>query len=785
MILTTWKRSSSLLFDKSNHLLQQTSTLLNGKPLLQSYQSIKSCFDARKSTDNTIITEEQQRRNYSASLRSKDIVLFDSLSERFKPLTPIKIDDNDNAIESGDDNDNRKTIKGLAWYTCGPTVYDSAHLGHARTYITIDIIQRALLYHHKRQLNETQQPSPIFIMNITDVDDKIIQRAKERNIHPLELAKHYENDFFEDMKALNVMYPTVVTRVTDHIDSSIIPYIQQIIDNGMAYVLPDSNSESMSGSVYFDVQAFEALNGSLNKYGKLSQLQSSTSNIPSHDDETFFEWQQRSESKTNRPKKKDIRDFALWKSRIKNQDTSQDNENELSWDSPWGKGRPGWHIECSAMIDSVLNDFQSTHDIHVHAGGIDLKFPHHTNEIAQAEAYRSKSDANMNTKRRKEWIPHWVHTGHLHIDGLKMSKSLKNFITIKEILQANDHDDNGDNVVKMNLPFESPADDFRLWCLGLSGSYRSPATYSKSRLVEAKIIRQKLIRFLMDGEQWLQRAKQNNTNILSKDWKDKDRELLIICDETIHQCHQALMGSFNDSDEKDLRSGFDIDGASYLQAMLSLSEVGYKYVSTSKIGHHPIQPIQRCLDTLRECLSIVGFSERTTNIAVSNSTQSSSNEHNYNNNNEYTKQVINALVQFRSSIRKKALDNIKNSQHDEKNVYKDILALCDEMRNKSLSSLGLEIHDDDTNNWRFNILSSVGDELKETKAHQTSSTLSQSKPKDTTESNFFLVGHYEGQFSEFDDDHLPIKNADGSNVSKTLRKKLLKKKEKYFSKRRQ
>lgn len=153
------------------------------------------------------------------------------------------------------------------------------------------------------------------------------------------------------------------------------------------------------------------------------------------------------------------------------------------------------------MIETVSEQFRDTHTFAVHAGGIDLKFPHHTNEIAQAEAFRDndeEADQLDAHPSRREWIPHWVHTGHLHIDGLKMSKSLKNFITIEELLED---EPNGETLSS------SPSDDFRLWCLGLSGSYRSGATYSKSRIDDARRIRHTIVEFLVQGEEWVDRKK--------------------------------------------------------------------------------------------------------------------------------------------------------------------------------------------------------------------------------------------------------------------------------------
>lgn len=284
----------------------------------------------------------------------ENLVLYDSLSGTYKDLhvdgsSTQKVESNHYTNETK----NNKTTyrKGLAWYTCGPTVYDSAHLGHARTYVCMDILHRLIIYSHEMSSSSNGRDGsapPIFIMNITDVDDKILARAKEQNRHPLELARYYESEFMADLVSLNVRLPTVMTRVSEHVESDIIPYIQKIMDNGMAYVGEEE------GGVYFDVRAFEKTK----KYGKLAPTQTQSGD----ENEAFFEWgrnnpknmendtdrpyEKISTQKTNMGKKRDRRDFALWKFR-------KDGE-DLFWDSPWGQGRPGWHIECSAMIEAVM-----------------------------------------------------------------------------------------------------------------------------------------------------------------------------------------------------------------------------------------------------------------------------------------------------------------------------------------------------------------------------------------------------------------------------------------------
>jgi cysteinyl-tRNA synthetase len=232
-------------------------------------------------------------------------------------------------------------VSPLTWYSCGPTVYDVAHLGHARTYVCQDIIRRILVDYFRIDA--------VFAMGITDIDDKIIDKAKSEGLIHWEqmqgFARVLEQSFFADMDRLGVARPDVVLRVTEHIDA-IIAYVQGIEQKGHAYQTPDG--------VYFDMNSFKASSG---HYGKLSSL-------PPQD-----ETQEATSTIIGKSEKRNPRDFVLWKSA---------KPGEPSWASPWGPGRPGWHIECSAMTHSYFGE-----RLDVHSGGVDLKFPHHTNEIAQ------------------------------------------------------------------------------------------------------------------------------------------------------------------------------------------------------------------------------------------------------------------------------------------------------------------------------------------------------------------------------------------------------------------
>eukprot|EP01053_Blabericola_migrator_P000052 Blabericola_migrator_1__51@NODE_1011_length_5710_cov_146_189615_g538_i1_p1_GENE_NODE_1011_length_5710_cov_146_189615_g538_i1NODE_1011_length_5710_cov_146_189615_g538_i1_p1_ORF_typecomplete_len646_score137_09tRNAsynt_1e/PF01406_19/4_1e129tRNAsynt_1e/PF01406_19/1_2e02tRNAsynt_1g/PF09334_11/9_3e05tRNAsynt_1g/PF09334_11/5_4e05tRNAsynt_1g/PF09334_11/3e03tRNAsynt_1/PF00133_22/0_7tRNAsynt_1/PF00133_22/5_2e07tRNAsynt_1f/PF01921_18/67tRNAsynt_1f/PF01921_18/0_0017DALR_2/PF09190_11/0_00057tRNAsynt_1d/PF007 len=275
-------------------------------------------------------------------------------------------------------------VKGnvVNWYGCGPTVYDAAHMGHARNYVTFDVLRRIMEDYFGYKVN--------MCMNITDIDDKIIARAKELDIPFEQLSRFWENDFFVQMKKLRCKIPDVVTRVSEYIPQ-ILTFIAKIMKNGFAY--------ESGGSVYFDTTAFR--NSDKHIYGRMEP------------------WSVNDEARVLEgegtlgiiSEKKCPLDFALWK---------KNKEGEPSWDSPWGPGRPGWHIECSAMASDVLG-----FPLDIHSGGVDLRFPHHDNELAQTEANYDQG----------QWVNYFMHSGHLHIKGLKMSKSLKNFITISAMLE--------------------------------------------------------------------------------------------------------------------------------------------------------------------------------------------------------------------------------------------------------------------------------------------------------------------------------------------------------------
>lgn len=288
-------------------------------------------------------------------------------------------------------------------YVCGPTVYNYFHIGNARPFVVFDTLRKYLEYRG----NNVK-----FVQNFTDVDDKIINKAREEGVSAGEVSEKYIEEYYKDAAALNVKKASVHPKVTETMED-IIQFVEDLIKKGYAY--------EVDGDVYYSTRKFK-------DYGKLSKQ-----NIEDLESGARIEIGE---------KKQDPLDFALWKARKV--------DDEIAWESPWGMGRPGWHIECSAMSKKFLGE-----TIDIHAGGQDLAFPHHENEIAQSEAHNGKPFAN-----------YWMHNGYITIDNEKMSKSKGNFFTVRDILASYSGE-----VMRFFL---------------LSGHYRNPINFSDTLMEQAK-----------------------------------------------------------------------------------------------------------------------------------------------------------------------------------------------------------------------------------------------------------------------------------------------------------
>ena len=272
--------------------------------------------------------------------------------------------------------------KSVGMYCCGPTVYDFAHIGNWRTFVFGDLVRRYLQFkgyevHH--------------VMNITDIDDKIIRRVRESKTSLREFTFKFEAAFFDDLKTLNCLSPTQTPRATEHI-GEIVSLIEKLMQRGIAYKAAD-------GSVYFSIEKYRASGA---QYGQLVKL-------------NFEEMRVGERVRSDEYEKEAVADFALWKTRVP-------EDGDVSWPSPWGEGRPGWHIECSAMSMKLLG---ASFDLHL--GGEDLMFPHHEDEIAQSEGAGLQPPG-------QHFVIYWLHGAHLLVEGKKMSKSLGNFFTLRDLV---------------------------------------------------------------------------------------------------------------------------------------------------------------------------------------------------------------------------------------------------------------------------------------------------------------------------------------------------------------
>jgi len=560
---------------------------------------------------------------------------------------------------------------------CGPTVYDSAHLGHARTYVCFDFI--------KRIMRDYFGYNVFLAMNITDIDDKIIMRSSELGEEFHAFAKKWEADYFEDMAALNVELPHVITRVSEFVPE-IVDMTKKIIDNGFAY---ESN-----GSVYFDTAAFEAKHN----YRKL------VPKVNTEDEAALNEELQDAEGKLSAnlaQDKKNGSDFALWK---------KSKEGEPHWDSPWGEGRPGWHIECSAMASQFLPC-----PMDIHSGGIDLRFPHHDNELAQSEAYFDND----------EWVRYFMHTGHLNIDGLKMSKSLKNFITIKNMLKT--YNGRHFRMLFLNHHWNAPM------------NFRPPKDNDRGSMGEA-VEKDKYFREFILGVK--ARLRDSPVSSSLQKWGETERNLQTVFSKAQEDVNKALLDNFNTPEA--------------VQALCDLIRETYGYMKEENVKQPLLSAI---LDYVTFVLNSFGLNYETDASSLT--------------------PIINALSEFRDDVRKSAI----------KKDSKSVLQICDDIRDNVLPFLGIRLEDqggDKNAVWKFGNKDELIQERERKIAEQAAKDakkaeelrLRQEKEAEQEAKAKIVPSEmFKSQtelYSAFDDKGLPTHNAEGEEISKSQKKNLAK-----------
>lgn len=383
-------------------------------------------------------------------------------------------------------------------YSCGPTVYDYFHIGNARPFIVFDTMRRYL---------EFSGYKVRFVQNFTDIDDKMIKRANEEGITVKELGDRFIKEYFEDANALGIHEASVYPKATENIDA-IIDVIKKLEDNGYAY--------NVDGNVYFSTKKFR-------EYGKLS-----------HQPLDDLEAGARIDVNEH---KNDPMDFALWKAQ---------KPGEPAWESPWGKGRPGWHIECSAMVNKYLGE-----TIDIHSGGQDLIFPHHENEIAQSECANNKPFAH-----------YWMHNGYININNQKMSKSLGNFFTVRDIRKKYDSE-----VIRFFM---------------LSAHYRNPINFADTLMEQAKSAVERVYTCL------------NNLEFLYNNSKNEaDNELI---SEKIDECRKKFISAMDD----------DLNTADAIAAIFDIV-----YLANTEITADTSKNIiKKAIDTIHELGNVLGLFEK-------------------------------------------------------------------------------------------------------------------------------------------------------------------------------
>ncbi|ETN40579.1 cysteine-tRNA ligase [Cyphellophora europaea CBS 101466] len=743
----------------------------------------------------------------------------------------------------------------VTWYSCGPTVYDDAHLGHARNYVTIDIIRRILSDYFGFKVH--------FVMNITDVDDKIILRGRQRHLYdaykeshyfiddavrkdahdawlfyikknlkristtpppppahfdsviqqtygdildggslepgqkpgdaeakvkmhintsrsaakalsedpkmltPLDfyrlmndpmclvldekgkasirgddhavftkLTKEYEERFFRDMDDLNVLRPDELVRVTEYGDE-IANYVKQIVDNKFAYKADD-------GSVYFDIKNFETAGYS---YARLKP--------ESRGDKELQDDGEGALSKSSGGKKADA-DFALWKA---------SKAGEPSWSSEWGPGRPGWHIECSAMASAKLG-----RQMDIHSGGIDLAFPHHDNELAQSEAYFHAGVEN-------QWVNYFLHMGHLSIQGSKMSKSLKNFTTIHEALRE-----------KKEWTSRS------LRIVFLLGEWRKGIEITDDMVLEGRGWEDRVDNFFLNALDSLEKTSSTSSEpsvmaspLKTAETKTRDALLRSFATKDVMYAISELITIYNSADKSTFTRGDHHAPAAFITRMVntfglngsataSSSALGWEGLSLPEEVQLFVRPLSSVRDQLRQAaiaktITPARVKEIVSSIAIPESTFS---------NRPQRPSPARALSDFRGS----ALAASDKAATGDADLNKDILALCDRIRDFDLWHLNIYLEDQDSGVARVRPVTEGLRAARREKEDKVRVKEEAKKKRDQEAMDKLMKGKVPPQemfrspnsedFTEWDGDGVPTKGKDGEALPPSRVKKLRK-----------
>lgn len=447
----------------------------------------------------------------------------------------------------------------VGMYVCGVTTYDLCHMGHARAYVAFDVIRRYLEY-KGYEVN--------FVQNFTDVDDKIIQRSREKGVEPLEFAQQYIDEYFKDMDMLGVLRATHYPLASENIEG-MIDLIRGLMDKGFAY--------NVKGNVYFSIYK------ALERVGQLTH-------------QPLDEMLDGARVEIN-PEKDHPKDFALWK---------RAKKGEISWDSPWGKGRPGWHIECSTMSMKYIGE-----TLDIHGGGQDLIFPHHESEILQSECLTDK-----------KFSRYWIHNGFVTINQEKMSKSLDNFFTVREIFKKY-----SPAVVRFFL---------------LYTHYRQPVDYSDQHLEEAKKSLKRILTTVSNVERYLGDARDESMPRTGGDV-------------SLHKNAECKESDFIRSMDEDFNTR---------NAIAAIFELGHDINRSIGIGVEK-EMIQSAYNIYKEMLEVLGLSPEIISRSMSLGDQEQKSER--------EDKLINLLIELRAAIRKEKLWHIADLIRDRLNEMDIVL----------------------------------------------------------------------------------------------------------------